>query len=259
MRIVRCEYEGALFYGRLNGDNIALFRDFPRIGMSGGKKEIFLGTEERSVPFSKVSLEAPCLPRKAVCVGLNYRDHAEEFGLAIPAAPILFIKPSTSLLGPGKTVQYPAMSKRVDYEAELVVVMGKAAKNVTTADALDYVLGYTCGNDVTARDLQPQDGQWTVAKSFDTFMPLGPWIETDVDPSSLQIKALLNGEVRQSSSTANLIFNVPRLIAYISQVMTLEPGDVIMTGTSSGVGPMKKGDHIVVEIESIGRLENIIG
>lgn len=151
------------------------------------------------------------------------------------------------------------MSKRVDYEAELVVVIGRSAKNVTANEAFDYVLGYTCGNDVTARDLQPSEGQWTVAKSFDTFMPLGPWIETDIDPSNLRIKALLNDEVRQSSSTANLIFNVPYLIAYISQIMTLEPGDVIMTGTPSGVGPMKKGDHIVVEIEGIGHLENIIG
>jgi len=209
--------------------------------------------------FRKSAFEAPCAPKKAVCVGLNYRDHADEFGQTIPSAPVLFIKPSTSLLGPGKTIQYPSMSKRVDYEAELVVIIGRLAKNVTAHDAFDYVLGYTCGNDVTARDLQPQNGQWTIAKSFDTFMPLGPWIETDIDPSSLQIKALLNGEVRQSSSTTNLIFNVADLIAYISQIMTLEPGDVIMTGTPSGVGPMKKGDRIVVEIEGIGHLENIIG
>ncbi|MEN6318792.1 MAG: fumarylacetoacetate hydrolase family protein [Rectinema sp.] len=259
MRIIRCEYEGKLFYGRIDGDNVMLSYDVPKIRMSHGGKEVYWESEEKSVPFSKVRLEAPCAPKKAVCVGLNYRDHADEFGQTIPSAPVLFIKPSTSLLGPGKTIQYPSMSKRVDYEAELVVIIGRLAKNVTAHDAFDYVLGYTCGNDVTARDLQPQNGQWTIAKSFDTFMPLGPWIETDIDPSSLQIKALLNGEVRQSSSTTNLIFNVADLIAYISQIMTLEPGDVIMTGTPSGVGPMKKGDRIVVEIEGIGHLENIIG
>ncbi|GAB6276790.1 MAG: fumarylacetoacetate hydrolase family protein [Rectinema sp.] len=259
MRIIRCEYEGKLFYGRIDGDNVMLSYDVPKIRMSHEGKEVYWESEEKSVPFSTVRLEAPCAPKKAVCVGLNYRDHADEFGQTIPSAPVLFIKPSTSLLGPGKTIQYPSMSKRVDYEAELVVVIGRLAKNVTAHDAFDYVLGYTCGNDVTARDLQPQNGQWTIAKSFDTFMPLGPWIETDIDPSSLQIKALLNGEVRQSSSTTNLIFNVADLIAYISQIMTLEPGDVIMTGTPSGVGPMKKGDRIVVEIEGIGHLENIIG
>lgn len=259
MRIIRCEYNGRLFYGKFDGDNVVLSRDIPKIRIYRGRKEVFWETEEKSVPFSQVRLESPCMPKKAVCVGLNYRDHADEFRQTIPSTPVLFIKPSTSILGPGKAIQYPSMSKRVDYEAELVVVIGKLAKNVTENEALDYVLGYTCGNDVTARDLQPSEGQWTVAKSFDTFMPLGPWIETDIDPSNLRIKALLNDEVRQSSSTANLIFNVPYLIAYISQIMTLEPGDVIMTGTPSGVGPMKKGDHIVVEIEGIGHLENIIG
>jgi len=258
MRIIRCEYDGRVYYGRLDGDNVILSYDIPTIRVSGGKKEVFWNTEEQTVPLSHVRLEAPCMPKKAVCVGLNYRDHADEFRQTIPSSPVLFIKPSTSLLSPGKAIQYPSMSKRVDYEAELVVVIGKLAKNIAENEALDYVLGYTCGNDVTARDLQPQNGQWTVAKSFDTFMPLGPWIETDLDPSNLHIRSLLNGEVRQSSSTANLIFNVPSLIAYISQIMTLEPGDVIMTGTPSGVGPMKKGDHIVVEIEGIGKLENTI-
>ncbi len=258
MRIIRCEYNGRLFYGKFDGDNVVLSRDIPKIRIYRGRKEVFWETEEKSVPFSQVRLESPCMPKKAVCVGLNYRDHADEFRQTIPSTPVLFIKPSTSILGPGKAIQYPSMSKRVDYEAELVVVIGKLAKNVTENEALDYVLGYTCGNDVTARDLQPQNGQWTVAKSFDTFMPLGPWIETDIDPGNLHIMALLNDEIRQSSSTANLIFNVPFLIAYISQIMTLEPGDVIMTGTPSGVGPMKKGDHIVVEIEGIGRLENTI-
>ncbi len=150
------------------------------------------------------------------------------------------------------------MSRRVDYEAELVVVIGKKAKNVPAEKTGEYILGYTCGNDVTARDLQPKEGQWTIAKSFDTFLPLGPWIETDIDPSALKIRALLNGEVRQSSNTSNLIFSVPELVAYLSAVMTLEPGDIIMTGTPSGISPMKAGDEIVVEIEGIGSLVNYV-
>jgi 2-keto-4-pentenoate hydratase/2-oxohepta-3-ene-1,7-dioic acid hydratase (catechol pathway) len=171
---------------------------------------------------------------------------------------VLFIKPSTSLLDPDEKILYPSISSRVDYEAELVAVIGAKARNIEKKDALNYILGYTCGNDVTARDLQPKDGQWTVAKSFDTFMPLGPWIETELDPSNLRIQAILNGEVRQLSSTENLIFNVADLVAYVSQIMTLEPGDVIMTGTPSGVGPMQKGDRIAIEIQGIGRLENIV-
>lgn len=182
-----------------------------------------------------------------------------ELGLALPKSPVLFLKPSTSLIGPGDTIIYPDMSQRVDYEAELVVVIGKKAHCVSENEAFEYVVGYTCGNDVTARDLQPKDGQWTVSKSFDTFMPLGPWIETDLDPSHLSIRAILNSEIRQSSHTGNLIFSVPELIAYISRIMTLEPGDVIMTGTPSGIGPMQKGDRIAIEIEGIGILENTVG
>ncbi len=258
MRIIRCIYKDAIYYGRIEDDLVVLSKDLPQIRIHDKKKRIDFDREEAKVPFSSVYLEAPCVPTKAVCVGLNYRDHAEEFGLKIPSSPVLFIKPSTTLLGPGKPIQYPRLSKQVDYEAELVVVIGKTAKNIDAKYALDYVLGYTCGNDVTARDLQPKDGQWTVAKSFDTFMPLGPWIETDLDPSSLKLKAYLNNELKQSSSTSNLIFDVPSLIEYISQIMTLNPGDVIMTGTPSGVGPMQKGDRVCIEIEGIGRLENTI-
>jgi len=166
MRIIRCEYDGRVYYGRLDGDNVILSYDIPTIRVSGGKKEVFWNTEEQTVPLSHVRLEAPCMPKKAVCVGLNYRDHADEFRQTIPSSPVLFIKPSTSLLGPGKAIQYPSMSKRVDYEAELVVVIGRLAKNIAENEALDYVLGYTCGNDVTARDLQPQmdNGQSQVVR-----------------------------------------------------------------------------------------------
>jgi 2-keto-4-pentenoate hydratase/2-oxohepta-3-ene-1,7-dioic acid hydratase in catechol pathway len=206
--------------------------------------------------LSTLRLLSPSIPGKAVCIGLNYRDHAEEFGLPIPAAPVVFIKPSTTVINPGDLIEKPAMCSRLDYEAELVVVIGKKARHVSAEKAHDYILGYTCGNDVTARDLQPKDGQWTVAKSFDTFLPFGPWVETDMDSTSLRIQAFLNGERKQNSNTKNLIFPVRELVAYLSAIMTLEPGDIIMTGTPSGVGPMAPGDEIRIEIEGIGSLVN---
>ena len=210
------------------------------------------------VSLSDVKLLPPCMPSKALCIGLNYRDHAEEFGFPIPASPVVFIKPPSSVLPPFGLIDYPSLSARVDFEAELVVVIGRKARHIEVENASDYILGYTCGNDVTARDLQPKDGQWTVAKSFDTFLPLGPWIETELDPSDLRVTATLNGELKQSSSTRNLIFDVPHLLSYLSSIMTLEPGDIIMTGTPSGVGPMKSCDRIVVEIKGIGSLENTV-
>ena len=206
--------------------------------------------------MGEVRLLSPCLPSKIVALGLNYRDHAEEMKFAIPKEPLLFLKPSTSVIGPGDAIRYPKMSKRVDYEAELAVVIGKVAKNVSEERAGEYVLGYTCLNDVTARDLQPQNGQWTTAKSFDTFAPIGPWIVTDVDPSRLDVASYLNGERHQHSNTKNLIFGPRQLVSFISRVMTLLPGDVIATGTPSGIGPMTVGDKIDVVIEGIGILSN---
>ena len=206
--------------------------------------------------MGEVRLLAPCLPSKIVALGLNYRDHAEEVKLALPQEPLLFIKPSTSVIGPGDAIIYPKMSKRVDYEAELAVVIGKAAKRVSEERASDYILGYTCLNDVTARDLQPQNGQWTTAKGFDTFAPIGPWIVTDIDPHHLDVSSYLNGERRQHSNTKNLIFGARQLVSFISRVMTLLPGDVIATGTPSGIGPMTIGDKIDVVIEGIGTLSN---
>ena len=199
----------------------------------------------------------PTLPTKVVAVGLNYRDHAEEVGLPIPEEPLLFIKPSTSVVGHGDPVIYPGvMTKRVDYEAELAIVIGRRCRSVSPEDALGYVLGYTCANDVTARDLQSKDGQWTRSKSFDTFCPLGPFVVSGVDPSDLEISMLVNGKVVQHSRTSNFIFPVPLLVSHISHVMTLEPGDVIITGTPAGIGPVKKGDLMRVEIERLGALEN---
>jgi len=247
MKIARIVHEGKESYARVEGSSLVL--------LEGKPGEAFRPAGGR-IDLAKASLLAPCRPSKALCIGLNYRDHAVEFGLAIPSSPVVFIKPATALLDPLGSIIWPELSKRVEYEAELVVVMGRKAKNLKESEALDYVLGYTCGNDVTARDLQPKEGQWTVAKSFDGFMPLGPWIETELDPGDLEISSFLNGQIKQHSRTSNLIFAVPELVSYLSRVMTLEPGDVIMTGTPSGVGPMARGDEIAVEIEGIGRLVN---
>ncbi len=208
--------------------------------------------------LQEVRLLAPCLPSKIVALGLNYRDHAEEVRMPIPEKPLLFLKPSTSVIGPGEGIVYPKMSKRVDYEAELAVVIGKVAKAVSEEKANEYILGYTCFNDVTARDLQPKDGQWTLSKSFDTFAPIGPWIVTDIDPSQLEIATYLNGERRQHSNTKHLIFGPRQLVSYISHVMTLLPGDVIATGTPSGIGRMGVGDRVEIAIENIGVLSNTV-
>jgi 2-keto-4-pentenoate hydratase/2-oxohepta-3-ene-1,7-dioic acid hydratase in catechol pathway len=204
-----------------------------------------------------VELLAPCLPSKIVCVGLNYMSHATEFKMPIPEEPILFIKPPSAVLAPGGEIIYPQSSKQVDYEGELGVVIGKRCKAVVADEAEKYILGYTCFNDVTARDLQKKDGQWTRAKSFDTFAPFGPWI-AKIDPANADILTRVNGVVKQKSNTSDLIFSVPRLVEFISNVMTLEPGDVIATGTPSGVGPLQKGDVVEVEVEGIGVLKNSV-
>ncbi len=201
---------------------------------------------------------APTDPTKVVAVGLNYRDHAEEVKLPIPEEPLIFLKPSTSVVAHGDTVIYPDMSSRVDYEAELAVVMGKRCSDVSPEKALDYVAGYTCANDVTARDLQGRDGQWTRAKSFDTFCPLGPVLVTGIDASDLEVKMLHNSTVVQHSRTSQFIFPVNILVSHISRVMTLLPGDVIITGTPSGIAPVQRGDLMEVEIEHIGRLANTV-
>jgi 2-keto-4-pentenoate hydratase/2-oxohepta-3-ene-1,7-dioic acid hydratase in catechol pathway len=208
--------------------------------------------------LDEVRLLAPCLPSKIVAIGLNYRDHAEEVKIEIPKAPVLFIKPSTSVIGPDDSIIFPKMSRRVDYEAELGVVIKKKTEAVPEDRATDYVLGYTCFNDVTARDLQPKEGQWTLSKSFNTFSPMGPWIVTDIDPSHLEVSSYLNGERKQHSHTGNLIFDVRKLMSYISHVMTLLPGDVIATGTPSGIGRMAIGDRIDIVIEGIGTLSNTV-
>jgi len=207
--------------------------------------------------LDEVRLLAPILPSKVVCVGQNYADHIDEMGAERPSEPIIFLKPSTAVCGPGDPIRRPtAISERVDYEGELAVVIGRLCREVPADRAGDVIFGYTCANDVTARDLQARDGQWTRAKGFDTFCPLGPWIETDVDPAHLALTTSLNNEVKQRSTTSLLLHNVPALVAFVTQVMTLIPGDVLLTGTPAGVGPMDKGDEVAVTIEGIGTLSN---
>jgi 2-keto-4-pentenoate hydratase/2-oxohepta-3-ene-1,7-dioic acid hydratase in catechol pathway len=196
------------------------------------------------------------LPSKVVAIGKNYADHATEMGGDVPVQPLIFLKPSTSVVGQGDAIAYPPSSSRVDFEGELAVVIGRLCRDVPEAVAMEAVFGYTCANDVTARDQQASDGQWSRAKGYDTFCPLGPWIETDLDPADLRLTTTLAGEVKQDSSTAKLVHKIPALIAYITACMTLLPGDVILTGTPEGVGPMQVGDEVSVEIEGIGRLTN---
>jgi 2-keto-4-pentenoate hydratase/2-oxohepta-3-ene-1,7-dioic acid hydratase in catechol pathway len=239
MRLVRFSVNGEVLEGQMINDTVRTN-----------------DASEREFASRDVRLLSPCLPSKVVAVGLNYRDHAEEMGLAMPEEPILFLKPSTSVIGPGDMIVLPPQSTRVDYEAELAIVISKSAKNVPREKAHEYILGLTCLNDVTARDLQSKDGQWTRAKGFDTFCPIGPWIDTEIDGSDLKIELVLNGETKQESRTSNLIFNSAKLVEFISAVMTLHPGDVIATGTTSGIGPMGPGDTVEVRIEGIGSLVN---
>ncbi|MBP1908841.1 2-keto-4-pentenoate hydratase/2-oxohepta-3-ene-1,7-dioic acid hydratase in catechol pathway [Methanolobus bombayensis] len=208
--------------------------------------------------LSDVEILPPSTPSKVVCVGLNYHDHAKELGLSVPEEPILFIKPPSSVIGQHGKILYPRISKRVDYEAELAIVIGKRCKSIKYERAYDVIAGFTCFNDVTARDLQQQDGQWTRAKSFDTFAPVGPFVVPveDFNPEDASIVSRVNGEVMQDSNISNLIFDIPYLIEFISGVMTLEVGDIIATGTPPGVGELHPGDVVEVEIEGIGTLVN---
>lgn len=193
---------------------------------------------------------------KIIAVGLNYHDHAKEMNAPIPKQPLIFLKSPSAIIYDGDIIRYPQSSSRVDYEAELAVIIRKECKNIKPGQAKDYILGYTCANDVTARDLQKIDGQWTRAKSFDTFCPIGPRIVKDIDPDNLSIRAILNGEVKQDSNTNQMIFKVDEVIAFVSEIMTLFPDDIIITGTPAGIGPMERGDMIEIEIEGIGILRN---
>ncbi len=207
-------------------------------------------------PLETVRLLAPAEPSKIICVGRNYVEHAREHGAEVPKIPLIFFKPPSAIIGPGDAIVLPPQSNQVEHEAELVVVIGKRGRNITAEAAHEYILGYTIGNDVTARDLQRTDGQWTRAKGFDTFCPFGPWIDTDFDPADALITCRVNGQLRQMASTRDMVFSIGTLIAYISSIMTLMPGDLIFTGTPAGVSPLHPGDVVEVEIAGLGVLRN---
>jgi 2-keto-4-pentenoate hydratase/2-oxohepta-3-ene-1,7-dioic acid hydratase in catechol pathway len=214
---------------------------------------------ETKVALADVRLLAPVIPRsKVVCVGKNYADHAKEMDSEVPAQPVIFIKPNTTVIGPGDTIQWPKTSERVDFEGELAIVIGRICKEVPREKVKDVIFGYTLANDVTARDLQKVDGQWSRAKGFDTFCPLGPWIETDFAPGNQILQTTLNGEIKQSEPLSSMIFKIPEIIEFITSVMTLLPGDVILTGTPAGIGPMQAGDGVSISIEGLGALSNKI-
>jgi 2-keto-4-pentenoate hydratase/2-oxohepta-3-ene-1,7-dioic acid hydratase in catechol pathway len=229
-----------------------------RIRRYSGTDALTIGNieEGRPLPMVEARLLAPVVPGKIVAVGRNYAEHAKELGNEAPSEPIIFLKPPSALLAPGGTIVRPKISQRVDFEGELAVVIARRAKNIRRDQWRDVVLGFTCANDVTARDLQKKDVQFTRGKSFDTFLPLGPCIETELDPFALPIRTTVNGEVKQNGNTADMVFGVDFLIEFITAVMTLDPGDVILTGTPAGVGPLVAGDVVEVEIEGIGTLRN---
>lgn len=249
MRIVRYETQDGkkAKYGWLLGD---------KVGEIGGNIYGRYRRQDAATPLSDVRLIQPCEPGKILCVGRNYVEHAKELGNEVPQVPLIFMKPPSSIIASGETIVLPPQSNKVEHEAELVAVIGKRGRHITAENAKKYILGYTIGNDVTARDLQQSDNQWTRAKGFDTFCPFGPWIDTDFDPSDSVITCRVNGQMRQMASTRDMIFNVGTLVAYISSVMTLEPGDLIFTGTPSGVGELKNGDEVTVEIEGLGMIKN---
>lgn len=248
MKIVRISTDEGISYGGAEPEGIRIYQGSPLVAWE---------PTEVVVPFHEAHLLAPVFPTKVVAVGRNYEEHAEERGVEVPEEPVIFIKPATSVIGPGAPVVYPEDSQEVHHEAELGVVIGKVAHHIKAEDVQSVILGYTAGNDVSARDLQARDGQWARAKGFDTFCPLGPAVETELDPlEGLRVECRVNGEVRQSGSTADMVFGVAELIEFISRVMTLLPGDVILTGTPSGVGPIKPGDRMEVEVEGIGVLAN---
>jgi len=249
MKIVRFTAENKVKYGLLDGKSIQAI---------DGKPFRYIKLTDHHYQLSKVKLLPPCTPSKIVALGLNYRSHAKEVNAPLPNAPLIFLKPSTAVIGPDDNIVYPSSSQRVDYEGELAVVIKKPVWRVSLKDALDYVLGYTCFNDVTARDLQSQDSQWTRAKGFDTFAAIGPYIETELAPGNVVVETYLNGELKQQGNTNDLIYSIPELINFISHVMTMLPGDIIATGTPSGIGPMYPGDTVEIKIEGIGTLRNYV-
>ncbi|HYU92535.1 MAG TPA: fumarylacetoacetate hydrolase family protein [Actinomycetota bacterium] len=250
MRLVRFRFGDRIATGVVEGDAVrALAGTFFENPVPSGEE----------IPLDDVRLLAPILPSKVVCLGKNYAAHAAEFGGEVPEEPLIFLKPSTSVSGPGDPIPLPRISDRVDYEGELAVVIGRIARNVRAEETFRYILGYTCGNDVTLRDVQKKDDQWTRAKGFDGSCPLGPWVETELDPIDVHLETRVNGEVRQSASTSDMVFGVATIIEFVTEFMTLLPGDVIMTGTPEGVGKLEPGDKVEVVVDGIGVLMNPVG
>ena len=248
MKVVRIQTEEGIRYGAVEEEGIRLY---------DGSPLVMWEPTETMVEFSAARLLAPVFPTKVVCVGRNFGEHAREMDSDVPESPLIFLKPSTAVIGPEKPIVIPPVSQEVHHEAEMAVVIGQVARNLAAGDAFRAVLGYTAANDVTARDLQRRDGQWTRGKGFDTFCPLGPAIETEFDPlEDHSLECRVNGEVRQAGSVRDMIFGVARLIEFISGVMTLLPGDVILTGTPSGVGRLRPGDRVEVSLEGVGTLSN---
>ncbi len=253
MRIARYSHEGVVRYGVVEGPEVLELPGHP-FAVPGET----LTTTGTVHDLDAVRLLAPVIPTKVIGIGKNYADHAAEMGGTPPERPLMFLKPTTALIGPDDTIVLPPESSEVHYEAELAVVIGRMCRRVPADEAASVILGYTCANDVTARDLQRSDGQWTRAKGFDTFCPLGPWIDTDLDPADVLVQCEVNGVVVQSASSATLIHAVPALIEAVSAVMTLLPGDVILTGTPAGVGPLSAGDEVTVTVAGLGTLVNSV-
>ena len=247
MRIGRVESGGQPVWAIIEGETVYRLNGSPFENPSRGDQIGSLGSTR---------LLAPCEPSKVLCIGLNYRAHAAESGQEVPKEPLMFWKPATTVIGPGDDVVWAPGSQKIDYEAELAVVFKKRAKNVAAGAYKEYILGYTCANDISARDFQRGDGQWARAKGSDTFCPLGPWIETDVDPNDLRISGKLNGETKQDSRTSDLVFNLDFLVTHLTKYFTMEPGDVLITGTPAGIGDMPVGSEYEVTIEGIGSLKN---
>ncbi|GAA4110688.1 fumarylacetoacetate hydrolase family protein [Nocardioides fonticola] len=264
MRIARFTTGDDPLYGVLTGDLDEYGQpaeDAVLVGLAGDPLYAGVRLLDQQYRLEDVRLLAPVLPRsKVVAIGRNYAAHAAELGNDVPAEPLMFLKPNTSVVGPGDPILYPRQTSDLHYEGELAVVIGRICRDVPPEQATDVIHGYTIANDVTARDLQRSDGQWSRAKGFDSFCPLGPWIETDLDPQhfidGVRVQTYLNGELMQDGSTADMIFDIPTLVAHISSVMTLLPGDVILTGTPEGVGPMQVGDEVEVSIAGLGSLTN---
>jgi 2-keto-4-pentenoate hydratase/2-oxohepta-3-ene-1,7-dioic acid hydratase in catechol pathway len=243
-------------YGAPDGPAFGIIDEDTLYALRG---DVFSDTLERGTrigTLSDMKLLPPSVPSKIVCVGRNYAAHAKELGNEVPAEPLLFFKPPSALIGHGEAIRLLPQMGKVDHEAELAVVIGREARAVSQSEAMTHVLGYTCANDVSDRDFQKNDGQWTRAKGFDTFCPLGPWITTAFDPQDVAVKCVVNGDLRQDGRTSHMIFEIPFLIAYISAIMTLMPGDLILTGTPAGVGPIMSGDVVEVSVEGIGELRN---